>query len=93
MAIIIPPTSYPVNTRDHPQYVQEQMLITRLLRKTSFSVHILRSWLVIDFILLLREVETVKVHNFVPHRYEVAQELLLGVLTCVDFRKSAELGV
>jgi hypothetical protein len=27
------------------------------------------------------EVETVKVHDFVPHRYKVVQELLLGVLT------------
>ena len=42
---------------------------------------------------ILRQVETVEVHNFVPCRYEVVQEFLLGVLTCVNFRKSAELGV
>src|SRR5208283_4761708 len=39
------------------------------------------------------EVETVEVHDFVPHRYEVVQELLLGVLTSVDFRQGPELGV
>ena len=31
------------------------------------------------------EVETVKVHDFIPHRHKVVQELLLGVLTAVDF--------
>ena len=39
------------------------------------------------------EVETVKVHDFVPHRHKVMQELLLGVFTSVDFRQSPELGV
>ena len=39
------------------------------------------------------EVKTVKVHDFVPHRYETMQELLLGVLTSVDFRQGPELGV
>ena len=39
------------------------------------------------------EVETIKVHDFVPHRYKVAQELLPGVLTSVDFRQGPELGV
>jgi hypothetical protein len=39
------------------------------------------------------EVETVKVHDFVPHRYKVAQELFLGVLTSVDFGQGPELGI
>lgn len=39
------------------------------------------------------EVETVKVHYFFPHLYKVVQELLLGVLTSVDFRQGPELGV
>jgi hypothetical protein len=38
-------------------------------------------------------VETAKVHDFIPHRYKVVQELLLGVLTCIDFRQGPELGV
>ena len=41
----------------------------------------------------MREGEAVKVHYLVPCRYEVVQELLLGVLTSVDFRYSPELGV
>ena len=45
------------------------------------------------FMLRSGEVETVKVHDFVPHRYKVMQELLLGVLTSVDFRQGPELGV
>jgi hypothetical protein len=45
--------------------------------------------------LMLRssEVEAVKVHYLVPHRYKVVQKLLLGVLTSVDFRQGSELGV
>ena len=39
------------------------------------------------------EVEAVQVHYLVPHRYKVVQELLLGVLTSVDFRQGPELGV
>ena len=39
------------------------------------------------------EVESVKVHNLIPHRYKVVHELLRGVLTCVDFRQGPELGV
>ena len=39
------------------------------------------------------EVETVKVHDFVPRRYKVLQELLLGVSTCVDLRQGPKLGV
>ena len=39
------------------------------------------------------EVEAVKVHYLVPHRYKVVQELLLRVLTSVDFRQGPELGV
>ena len=31
------------------------------------------------------EVETVKVHYLVPHRYKVLHELFLAILTCVDF--------
>src|SRR4030065_32777 len=45
------------------------------------------------FMLRSSEVETVKVHDFVPHRYKVMHELLLGVLTSVDFRQGPELGV
>ena len=43
--------------------------------------------------LLLGEVEPVKVHYLVPRRYKVVHELLLGVLTCVNFRQGPELGV
>ena len=39
------------------------------------------------------EVEAVKVHYLVPRRYKVVQELLLGVLTTIDFRDGPELGV
>jgi len=39
------------------------------------------------------EVETVKVHDFVPHHDKVVQELLLRVLTAIDFRQGPELGV
>jgi hypothetical protein len=45
------------------------------------------------FMLRSGEVETVKVHDFVPHLYKVVQELLLGVLTSVDFCQGPELGV
>ena len=45
------------------------------------------------FMLRSGEVETVKVHDLVPRRYKVVQELLLGVLTSVDFRQGPELGV
>ena len=31
------------------------------------------------------EIVTVKVHDLVPHRYKVVHELLLGVLTSVNF--------
>ena len=39
------------------------------------------------------EVVAVKVHYLVPRRYKVVQELLLGVLTSIDFRQGPELGV
>ena len=39
------------------------------------------------------EAETVKVHDFVPRRHKVVQELLLGVRAGVDFRQGPELGV
>ena len=39
------------------------------------------------------EVKSVKVHYFVPCCYEVVQELLPRVLTCIDFRQGPELGV
>jgi len=39
------------------------------------------------------EIETVKVHYLIPRRYKVVQELLLGILTSVDFRQGPELGV
>ena len=45
------------------------------------------------FMIRSSEVETVKLHDFVPRRYKVVQELLQGVLTSVDFRQGPELGV
>ena len=39
------------------------------------------------------KVEAVKVHYLVPHRDKVVQELLLRVLTSVDFRQGPELGI
>ena len=38
------------------------------------------------------KVEAVKVHHFVPCRYKVLYELLLGVLTGVNFRHGPQLG-
>ena len=35
---------------------------------------------------LSSEVEAVKVHYLIPRRHEVVQELLPGVIACVDFR-------
>ena len=45
------------------------------------------------FMLPSGKVESVKVHDFVPHRHKVVQKFLLGVLTSVDFRQGPELGV
>jgi hypothetical protein len=45
------------------------------------------------FMLRSGKVESVKVHDFVPHRYKVVKEFLLGILTSVDFRQGPELGV
>ena len=45
------------------------------------------------FFLRSGEVEAIKVHYLVPHRYKVVQELLLGVFTSVDLRQGPELGV
>ena len=42
------------------------------------------------FMLRSGEVEAVKVHYLVPCRYKVVQELLLGVLTSIDFRDGPE---
>ena len=39
------------------------------------------------------EVESVKVHHLIPGRYKVMNELLLGVLTSVDFCQGPKLGV
>jgi hypothetical protein len=39
------------------------------------------------FMLRSGEVETVKVHYFIPRCNKIVQELLLGVLTSVDFRQ------
>jgi hypothetical protein len=39
------------------------------------------------------EVEAVKVHYLVPRRHKVVHELLLGVLTTIDFRDGPELGI
>src|SRR5687767_6482720 len=38
-------------------------------------------------------VEPIQIHDFVPRRHEVSHELLLRIVTCVDFRKRAELRV
>ncbi len=45
------------------------------------------------FMLQSGKLEAVKVHYLVPHRYKVVQELLLGVLTSVNFCQGPELGV
>jgi hypothetical protein len=45
------------------------------------------------FMLRSGDVETVKVHDFVPRRDKVLEELLLRVLTPVDFRQGPQLGV
>ena len=45
------------------------------------------------FMLRSGKVESVEVHDFVPHRYKVVKEFLLGVVTSVDFRQGPELGV
>jgi len=42
------------------------------------------------FMLRSGEVEAVKVHYLVPCRYKVVQELLLGILTSIDFRDGPE---
>jgi len=44
-------------------------------------------------LLLLSQVEAVKVHYLIPRRYEVMREFLQGVLTSVDFRQGSKLGV
>src|SRR3954468_18022252 len=42
---------------------------------------------------LLDEIETIEVHDFVPRRYKVADELFLRVGARVDLRNRTELGV
>ena len=39
------------------------------------------------------KVKTVKVHDLVPHQDKVLQELLLSILTSVDFNQGPELGI
>jgi hypothetical protein len=38
------------------------------------------------FLPISGEVEAIKVHYLVPHRYEAVHKLLLGILTPIDFR-------
>jgi len=45
------------------------------------------------FMLRSGEVETVKVHDFVPGRHEVLDKLLLRIRASVDLGQSPELGV
>ena len=40
-----------------------------------------------------QEIETIRVHHFVPDSHEVLHEGLLGVAAGVDFGDGAELGV
>ena len=67
----------------------------RYLGSALAKSFVCRIWVYFVSLLLLRsgEVEAVKVHYLVPRRYKVVQELLLGVLTSVDFRQGSELGV
>src|SRR5688572_15680383 len=46
-----------------------------------------------DAVALRDKVEPIEVHDFVPCGNEVAHELLLCVVTCVDLRECAELGM
>ena len=39
------------------------------------------------------QIEPVKIHDLVPRCHKIVQELLLGVLTSVDFRQGPQLGV
>src|SRR5215813_1361071 len=39
------------------------------------------------------QIETIEIHHFVPHRYEVFHKLLLRIGLCINFRKSSELGM
>jgi hypothetical protein len=41
----------------------------------------------------LGEIETIKVHDFIPYCDKVVQELPLRVFTSVDFYQGSELGV
>src|SRR5688572_2364361 len=43
--------------------------------------------------LLRDQIEAIEVHHLVPRGDEVAHELLLCVLACVDLRERAELGM
>ncbi|MGB7568434.1 MAG: hypothetical protein WBM07_11270 [Chitinivibrionales bacterium] len=44
-------------------------------------------------LLCSRKVKAVRVHHLVPGRYEIPHELLLRVVTCIDFRERTELGI
>jgi len=37
------------------------------------------------------QVEAIKVHDFIPRRYKVVQELLLRILASIDFRYGPQL--
>src|SRR5438552_18725849 len=39
------------------------------------------------------EIEAIKIHHFVPRRHEVTHELLLRVVTSIDFGERSELSV
>ncbi len=59
------------------------------------SEMLMRLWINCPQPLMLRssKVEAVEVHHLIPRRHKVGHELLLGVLTSIDFRQSPELGV
>ena len=43
--------------------------------------------------LRLRQIEAIEIHHLVPRVHEIAHERLLPVVTSVNFREGAELGV
>jgi hypothetical protein len=73
--------------------VQRQRYAVRCNRLLADRFFTALSEAIEKFMLRSGDVETVKIHYFVPHHYKVVHELLLGVRTCVDFRQSPELAV
>jgi hypothetical protein len=39
------------------------------------------------------KVEAIEIHDLVPRRHEIMDKCLLCIVTCVNFRQSAKLGV